>query len=378
MDGHHSHFNVSSQPGSGSNLQQHFVPNPIPQYVTDINSIDPNNVSLPVMDSVDMSSQYYQTQRQQQLQFQFDPNTDYYYNPQTGQTFSIARPQAQIQFQQQQQQQQELQSQNQGPAIMFMQPQRIAYEANQQPVTMQMQPQISQSQLLEQQLQHHVPTQSILTHQQSLSSSQGIPQNTQDGLYSQHQSMIQMPMQPSLKPNNTNDMDNTNNTNYQENHSSKRIKLDTAASDVEQTGMDVDMSLNPSDTLTVTDTSNPLVKPNQPVAGLGNITESNINNSIVRDFQPTYNHSQGHMHYHESSVRSGSVSTVRFEYEDPHSFAPPNSEELIKNAGQMLMVGIGSGDDEGTPMEQIKELITKYGVGNIILPSRYMKGLCLL
>lgn len=377
MDGHHSHFNVSSQPGTGGNFQ-HYVSNSIPQY--DTNSMDPNQVSLPVIDSVpvEVSSQYYQSQlqqpQQQQIPFQFDPNTEYYYNPQTGQTFSIPQPQQQ-QFQAQFQQAQ-LQSQGQGPTVMFMQPQRVSYQANQQPVTMQMQPQVQHQQSF--QHQHHAVSQSNYSQNQMFSGPQSMVQTIQDGVYSQSQVGIPIQAQPSLKP--SANIQDTNTNQQRLEGSTSEIKSDQSAA-----GRDVEMLISSNNTPAVADFTIPLVKPAQPAQSAPVFRNNTEQKNISYDSQHPFNHTQAHVNFHDTSSRqaqasrSGSISVTanntRFEYEDPHSFAPPNSEELIKNAGQMLMVGISCGDDDEVPMDQIKELITKYGVGNIILPSRHMKGM---
>lgn len=409
MDAPPSHFNVSSQQGSNGNVQQQFVattvaPSSLPQYQTTSMPLDTNGVSIPVIEPIngDVSQQLLQAQAQAQLQqqmaIQFNPNNDYYYNPQTGQTYSIPRvaPQQQNQVQQAQ-----AQAPGQGPALMFMQPQRVVYHTNQQPVTMQMQPQLQQNQLIQQQSvnqaqiphqQQSVASQTVPHPERAVSQMQSFPQ--QASYQSVASTSSQNPQQNTQSDLSEPSRKKARHASEQKNHRVLKVDRDdtipnhdtNSSSSSSNISANFQRSVDPNDPLAVPDSTDSQRDYVRPSASLN---DSNSETTIPDFHQHPFQHLQSHSQFTEGAGRSGYVSgsgsigsigsitaIPRFEYEDPQTFAPPNSEELIKNTGQMLMVGIGYGDDEETQIEQLKQLITKYGVGNIILSSRHMKGMC--
>lgn len=83
--------------------------------------------------------------------------------------------------------------------------------------------------------------------------------------------------------------------------------------------------------------------------------------------QDTTVDSQEHLH---GSHYDDTNPAIPYEIEDPQTFAPDNMPDLIQYAGQMLMVGLNG----NKATDEIRQLITKYRVGSIILSSKNMKG----
>lgn len=77
------------------------------------------------------------------------------------------------------------------------------------------------------------------------------------------------------------------------------------------------------------------------------------------------------VHDHSHSFEEAGEMALGHDFEPPESFAPSNMPDLIQYAGQMLMVGLTG--DKAT--NEIKQLITKYRIGSVILSSRNMKGM---
>lgn len=100
------------------------------------------------------------------------------------------------------------------------------------------------------------------------------------------------------------------------------------------------------------------------------VNEIDSNSSITRNQSSIENSTHKHTFKKNSKSHRSSKSQMGFDLEDPQSFAPTNAPHLIHHAGQMLMVGL----DGNKPTAQIRELITKYRVGSIILSAKNMRG----